>query len=104
MTNRTDNSQAAGKRHTAGLLDIRSIIGLLLAIYGVILVLMGLFGDKELDKTGDVNANLWAGLGLLVAGVAFLAWARIRPIVVPEHVHDPSKDDTRPEGTPPPAH
>ena len=27
---------------------------------------MGLFGDKELDKTGDVNANLWAGLALVV--------------------------------------
>jgi hypothetical protein len=48
------------KRHTAGALDIRNIIGGLLGVYGVILVLMGLFGDKELDKTGDVNANLWA--------------------------------------------
>ncbi len=76
----------AEKTHTAGALDIRNIIGGLLAAYGVILTGMGLFGDKELDKTGDINANLWAGLGLLVVGVAFMAWARIRPIVVPEHV------------------
>lgn len=80
-----DHSETTpGKRHTAGLLDIRSIIGLLLTVYGVILTLMGLFGDKELDKTGDVNANLWGGLALLVAGLVFLTWARLRPIRVPE--------------------
>ena len=77
--------------HTAGALDIRNIIGGLLAVYGVILLAMGLFGDKELDKTGDVNANLWAGLALLVVGLGFLAWARIKPVVVPEHVE---KDDS----------
>ena len=60
----TDNTSQAGgpEKHTAGALDIRNIIGGLLGTYGVILVLMGLFGDKELEKTGDVNANLWAGL------------------------------------------
>ena len=77
--------------HTAGALDIRNIIGGLLAVYGVILLAMGLFGDKELDKTGDVNANLWAGLALLAVGLGFLAWARIKPVVVPEHVE---KDDS----------
>ena len=33
-------------------------------MYGVILVLMGIFGDKAFEKTGDVNANLWAGLAM----------------------------------------
>jgi drug/metabolite transporter (DMT)-like permease len=79
-------SEQTGQRHTAGALDIRNIIGGLLGAYGVILVLMGLFGDKELDKTGDVNANLWAGLALVVVSAVFLAWARLRPIVVPDHV------------------
>ena len=46
----------------------------------------GFFGDPEGDKTGDVNANLWAGLALLVVAVVFIAWARLRPIVVPEDV------------------
>jgi hypothetical protein len=72
------------RRHTAGILDIRNIIGGLLGTYGVILTVMGLFADPETDKTGGVNANLWAGLALLVAAVAFLAWARLRPVVVPE--------------------
>lgn len=71
-------------RKTAGVFDIRNVIGALLAIYGVVLLLMGLFGDKELDKTGDVNANLWAGVVLLVVGVVFLGWARLRPVVVDE--------------------
>ncbi len=65
---------------------------------GEILVLMGLFGDKEYDKTGDVNANLWAGLAMLVFAAAFLVWARLRPTVVPDHVEKP--DDTGP----PPGH
>jgi hypothetical protein len=72
------------RRHTAGALDIRNIIGGLLGTYGVILTLMGVFADPETDKTGGVNANLWAGLALLVAAAVFLVWARVRPIAVPE--------------------
>jgi drug/metabolite transporter (DMT)-like permease len=84
------------EKHTAGALDIRNIIGGLLGAYGVILVLMGIFGDKEYEKTGDVNANLWAGLALLVVSAFFLAWARLRPIVVPDHVQH--SDGDRPPG------
>ena len=75
----------AQNQHTAGAFDIRNIIGGLIGLYGVILTLMGIFGDKELEKTGGVNANLWAGLIMLAFGVGFLAWARLRPVVVPEH-------------------
>jgi uncharacterized membrane protein len=72
------------EKKTAGAFDIRNVIGALLAVYGVILVLMGIFGDKEGEKTGDVNANLWAGLVLLLVGVVFLVWTRMRPVVVDE--------------------
>jgi hypothetical protein len=82
-----DTSQTSGSaKHTAGALDIRNIIGGLLGVYGVILLLMGIFGDKELDKTGDVNANLWAGLAMAAVGAGFLLWAWLRPIIVPEDV------------------
>lgn len=84
--------KAPERRHTAGILDIRNIIGALLGIYGVILLLMGLFGDQEGEKTGDVNANLWAGLALLVASAAFIAWAWLRPVRVPE------SPNTEPDG------
>ncbi len=95
------SQHSSEKRHTAGALDIRNIIGGLLGVYGVILVLMGLFGDKELDKTGDVNANLWAGLAMVVVGLVFLAWARLRPIRVPDHVSagaSDASDSGRPAG------
>ena len=39
-------------KKTAGAFDIRNIIGSLLGIYGVILLLAGLFADPELEKTG----------------------------------------------------
>jgi hypothetical protein len=72
----------AQNEKTAGFFDIRNVIGALMAVYGVILILMGAFGDKEGDKTGGVNANLWAGLILLVVGIVFLVWAKVRPVVV----------------------
>ena len=82
--------------HKAGLFDIRNIIGALLGTYGVILTLAGLLGEHEPEKTGGVNANLWTGIALLVVGGFFIAWARIRPIVVPADVERPDDDPTRP--------
>ena len=92
MTERDTSSP----RRTAGAFDIRNIIGTLLGIYGVVLLLAGLFMDPEVGKTGGVNANLWTGLALAVAAVVFLAWARLRPIAVPEHVEPVGDDPTRP--------
>jgi hypothetical protein len=88
----SEQTPSTKTKHTAGALDIRNIIGGLIGLYGLILVLMGLFGDKEYDKTGDVNANLWAGVAMMIFAAAFLLWARLRPTVVPDHVEKP--DDT----------
>ena len=93
---KTDTSAEASGGHTAGAFDIRNIIGALLAIYGVLLLAAGLFMDTEEAKTGGVNANLWTGLALLVAGVAFLLWARLKPIIVPADVEPVEDDPTRP--------
>ena len=82
--------------HTAGLFDIRNIIGSLLAVDGLILFLAGIFGDTEEEKTGGVNANLWAGLVLLVVGIAFLVWCRLRPVVVPDDFE--AEDEKGPAG------
>ena len=57
---------------------------------------MGIFGDKAYERTGGINANLWAGLVLLVMSAIFITWARLRPILVPEHVETPDDDATRP--------
>ena len=65
---RADNTGSA-TRHQAGWFDIRNVIGLLMLIYGVVLILMGLFFTTDADKakTDDINANLWTGLGILLS-------------------------------------
>ena len=90
------SDETTKKTHVAGAFDIRNIIGALLGLYGVILTLAGLLGEHEPEKTGGVNANLWTGLGLLAVALTFLAWAKIRPIVVPADFDRPDDDPTRP--------
>ena len=67
------------------LFDVRSIIGALMFLYGVILLLTS-FATSEADKAkaDGINANLWVGIALLVFGVLMIAWAVTRPIVVDE--------------------
>jgi hypothetical protein len=74
--------------HRAGAFDIRTFIALLIGVYGVVLVLAGLVGtsETELEKSDGLNINLLAGIGMVVVAAAFLTWARMRPVVVPEHV------------------
>ena len=73
-----------GGAKTAGAFDIRMMIAMLIGVYGLVLVVTGLFFTSEADlaKADDFNINLWAGLGMLVAAAGFLAWVRLRPIVV----------------------
>jgi drug/metabolite transporter (DMT)-like permease len=86
----TSDSGTSKRAHRAGIFDIRVFIGALLGVYGVILTLTGLFAtnDDELAKTDDFNINLVAGIVMIVAGAAFIAWARLRPVVVPPHAGD----------------
>jgi hypothetical protein len=80
------------EQHTAGALDIRNVIGGLLGLYGVILLVTRIVaGDEGGENSDGVNANLWAGLALLVIGAAFIAWARLRPTVVPETTTRPEE-------------
>ena len=93
---KTDTSAKASGGHAAGAFDIRNIIGALLGIYGVLLLVAGLFMDTAEAKTGGVNANLWTGLALAVASAVFLVWARLKPIIVPADVEPATPDPTRP--------
>lgn len=67
---------------TAGAFDIRNFIGTLLGLFGVLLTLMGLFAfdDAAAAKTGGMNANLWAGLAMIVVAIAFVVWTKLDPI------------------------
>lgn len=82
--------------HKAGAFDIRIFISMLIGLYGVVLVATGLVGtsDDELARAGGVNINLWAGLGMIVFAACFLAWARLRPVVVPEDEQRSENDET----------
>ena len=73
------------KKQKAGIFDIRFVIGGLLGVYGVFLILLGLFNatDEELARGDGLNINLWGGLGMLAVAIAFGVWARLRPVVVP---------------------
>ena len=89
------STTGTSQKRRAGAFDIRTFIAALIGLYGVVLVVMGLFftSDAELVKTDDLNINLWAGLGMVVAAGAFQAWAMLRPVVVREQDIDRGDDD-----------
>ena len=64
----------------AGAFDIRVVIAALVAIYGVVLTILGIIADpKEVDKAAGININLWGGIAMLVFAALFVLWARLRP-------------------------
>ena len=83
----------AERPHKAGAFDVRNVIAGLIGFYGVVLVLVAIFGDQDTDKTGGVNANLWAGLAMLVFAAAFALWSRLRPVVVDPGAAVSGQDD-----------
>src|SRR3954452_2290202 len=71
--------------HRAGLFDIRIIIAALIGLYGVIVLITGLFvNDKQIDKSGGLNINVTAGIVMILVAAAFTVWARLRPTIVKE--------------------
>ena len=67
---------------TAGAFDIRNFIGVLLGLFGLVLLGAGIFAftPEEAVKTGGLNAKLWAGLAMLVVGILFIVWTKLDPI------------------------
>lgn len=79
-----DSSRDASDAHveTAGAFDIRIFIGALIGIYGAVLLVLGLFffDATTAEKTGGMNANLWAGLAMVAFAIAMAVWAKADPI------------------------
>src|SRR4051794_8846211 len=73
-------ADSGGRAHKAGAFDIRVFIGSLLGLYGVILVLTGLFNSH------GRQINLLTGIGCILGSAFFVLWARLRPVVVPEDI------------------
>jgi hypothetical protein len=77
------------------LFDIRNVIGLLMAIYGVVLTIAGFApallrerekgaGDNPVDLYFGTDANWWVGLALIAVAAVFFVWAALRPVPVEE--------------------
>jgi len=95
QTQTTTVQEATEQRHRARIFDIRTFIALLIGLYGVVLLLTGVFAtsDADLRRAGGLNINLVAGTGMVVVAGAFLLWARLRPVMVPDADDADGADD-----------
>ena len=95
MSNQFETASGSRSAHKAGAFDIRTFIAMLIGIYGVVLVIMGLFftGEEELARSDDFNINLWAGLGMVLVAALFQAWAMWRPVIVLDDPETTGRDD-----------
>ncbi|MEU6556108.1 hypothetical protein ABZ915_38530 [Streptomyces sp. NPDC046915] len=79
----------------ARIFDLRRIIGGLFVLYGIIVTIAGITAsDAEIAKAQGVNINLWTGIGMLLLGLFFLAWLKLRPTPppVPHAAPDEERD------------
>ncbi|MFF1280964.1 hypothetical protein [Streptomyces sp. NPDC058299] len=74
-------TELEGKSATAArIFDLRRIIGGLFVLYGVIVTITGITDSRAaIDKAVGVNINLWTGIGMLLLGIFFLGWIKLRP-------------------------
>ena len=99
MTDTTSEQNGTeSSRHTAGAFDIRTFIAALMGIFGVILVLTGVFGaDTTTDGSKAAgNVNLYVGIALLVFAALMQGWALWRPTVVDERQLEAEKREDQP--------
>ena len=85
MTESEHAHHAISPSAASQLFDLRTVIAVLLGVYGIILTVMGLFYENEADlaKAGGIDINLWSGLGMIVGAALFVLWVRLRPLVPP---------------------
>ena len=93
-----DEPTSGRAERAANLFDLRRIIGGLFAIYGVILIVLGLgASDAEKEKAAGWNLNLYVGIALLVVSAIFLIWAFTRPLG--QQLEEVASDDDRPRAS-----
>jgi hypothetical protein len=77
------------EKKKAGAFDIRVVIAALIAVYGLVLTILGIIANpEEVAKADGININLWGGIAMLVFAAVFVLWARLRPIVVPAETNE----------------
>lgn len=68
------------KSAASKLFDIRTLIGGLFVLYGLMLIVAGFVADpEEIAKADGININLWLGFCMLVLGIFFLVWKKMNP-------------------------
>lgn len=81
MSETPDTGTEAPQSAAARLFDLRIMIGGLFVLYGIMLIVAGSFTSKaNLAKATNININLWMGIGMLIIGVFFTTWWRLRPL------------------------
>jgi len=86
----SDHTEAPYKPPLSAILfDLRSVIGLLFVVYGIVLTIVGIIGEtpEQIAKSGGLALNLWTGLVMLVVGIIFYIWAFTKPPIPPEQDH-----------------
>jgi hypothetical protein len=87
----TEDELKAAK--VANRFDIRRLIGALFAVYGIILVILGLVGSHNVKtKAAGINVDLWTGLAMLVFAALMIFWALRKPVM-------PEPPETRGQGS-----
>ena len=84
-TTRTGQAIDAAEPESAAsnLFDLRILIDGLFVLYGIILIIAGIFANSaELHKASGININLWMGIGMFILGAIFLLWWRAAPLRV----------------------
>ena len=83
MTVEHPSPDSAEQRRTlrlAKLFDLRTFIGALFLIFGVVVTIEGLVASPAaIAKASGVNLSLWTGLAMIVTGVFFVGWMLLQP-------------------------
>lgn len=74
-------SSAQPESAAGRLFDLRVMIGGLFVLYGVTLIAAGLLAGSYGERmAAGIDINLWMGIGMLVLGLLFLLWWRLKPL------------------------
>lgn len=64
----------------AKLFDLRTFIGALFLIFGVVVTVEGLLADPAaIAKAAGIRLSLWTGLVMLAVGASFITWLLLSP-------------------------
>jgi hypothetical protein len=74
------DAEEARNWRLAKMFDLRTFIGVLFVIFGVLVIIPGLAPTQaNLDKAAGINIALWVGAMMLALGVIFLLWILLSP-------------------------